>query len=191
MSIDSPLSLPEGWKDPDTSCGHPIYRKCELALKRMGISVFWCLLPTMKGLTTRGMRLTQRFRAAGLQVIESYPGAAQDLLGIPRKGSSLEELKWGLSRAGIRGNFLHGKVTHDEVDAITSALVGLFYVADDYIALGNAAEDYLIVPRSLRINYRKLGDILAATGLDKIPMPATDGLECHVNAQPELSAAAG
>ena len=97
----------------------------------------------------------------------------------------------GLSRAGIKGDFLHGKVTHDEVDAITSALVGLFYLADDYIALGNVEEDYLIVPRSLRINYRKLGDILAATGLDKIPMPAADGLECQVNAQPELSAAAG
>lgn len=191
VSIDSPLSLPEGWKDPDTPCGRPIYRKCELALKRMGISVFWCLLPTMKGLTTRGMKLAQRLRHAGLNVIESYPGAAQDLLGIPRKGSSLEELKWGLSRAGIKGRFLHGKITHDEVDAITSALVGLFYLADDYIALGNAAEDYLIVPRSLRINYRKLADILAATGLDEIPMSPVDGLECSVNARPELSAAAG
>lgn len=184
VSIDSPLSLPQGWKDPDTPCGQPIYRKCELALKRMGISVFWCLLPSMKSLTTRGMRLTQRLREAGLKVIESYPGAAQDLLGIPRKGSSLEELKWGLARAGIQGEFLHGKVTHDEVDAITSALVGLFYLADDYIALGNAAEDYLIVPRSLRINYRKLADILAVTGLD-----AVDGLEFPVNAQPQFSAA--
>ena len=92
VSIDSPLSLPEGWKDPETPCGRPIYRKCELALKRMGISVFWCMLPTMKGLTTRGMRLTQRLRSAGLKVIESYPGAAQGLLGIPRKGSSLRVL---------------------------------------------------------------------------------------------------
>jgi uncharacterized protein YprB with RNaseH-like and TPR domain/predicted nuclease with RNAse H fold len=178
VSIDSPLSLPEGWTDPDTSCGQPIYRKCELALKRMGISVFWCLLPTMKCLTTRGMQLAQSLRSAGLKVIESYPGAAQDLLGIPRKGSSLEELKWGLSRAGIKGDFLHGRVTHDEVDAITSALVGLFYLADDYIALGNAAENYLIVPRSLRINYRKLAGILAATGLDEVPLSVLDEIEC-------------
>jgi predicted nuclease with RNAse H fold len=186
VSIDSPLSLPEGWLNPDMPCGQPIYRKCELALKRMGISVFWCLLPSMKALTTRGMQLTQRLRDAGLKVIESYPGAAQDLLGIPRKGSSLEELKWGLARAGIEGKFLHGRVTHDEVDAITSALVGLFYLADDYIALGNAAEDYLIVPRSLRINYRRLADILSATGLDDIPV---NDLECPVNAEPQLSAA--
>ncbi len=189
VSIDSPLSLPEGWVDADKPCGRPIYRKCELGLKRMGISVFWCLLPSMKSLTKRGMLLTRQLSAAGLNVIESYPGAAQDLLGIPRKGSSLEELKWGLARAGIKGEFLHGKVTHDEVDAITSALVGLFYLADDYIALGNAAEDYLIVPRSLRINYQKMADILAATGLDRIRTIPTNDLECPVNANPAFAAA--
>ena len=78
-------------------------------------------------------------------------------------------------------------MTHDEVDAITSALVGLFYLADDYIALGNAAENYLIVPRSLRINYRKLAAILSVTGLDEIP--GGNDLECPVNAPPQLSAA--
>lgn len=187
VSIDSPLSLPQGWTNADLPCDSPIYRKCELALKRMGISVFWCLLPSMKSLTMRGMRLTASLRAAGLKVIESYPGAAQDLLGIPRKGSSLEELKWGMARAGVKGEYLTAHVTHDEVDAITSALVGLFYLADDYIALGNAAEDYLIVPRSLRINYTKLADILSATGLDAVS--ASDGLQCRVNAQRELTAA--
>ena len=168
VSIDSPLSFPEGVTDPESIGDSPIYRKCELALKRMGISVFWCLLPTMKCLTTRGMRLAHRLREAGLSVIESYPGAAQDLLGIPRKGASLEELKWGLHRAGIQGSFLTEKVSHDEVDAITSALVGLFYLADDYIALGTPAEDYLIVPRSPKINYGKLSEILKSTGLDAL-----------------------
>jgi uncharacterized protein YprB with RNaseH-like and TPR domain/predicted nuclease with RNAse H fold len=169
VSIDSPLSLPEGWNMQRRKKDVPIYRKCELALKRMGISVFWCLLPTMKDLTLRGMKLATQLREGGLKVIESYPGAAQDILGIPRKGSSLEELKWGLSRAGIQGPFLRGKVVHDEVDAITSALVGLFYMADEYIALGTPAEDYLIVPRSLKFNYQKLSEILEQTGLDKLP----------------------
>jgi predicted nuclease with RNAse H fold len=105
-----------------------------------------------------------------LEVIESYPGAAQDLLGIPRKGSSLEELKQGMGRIGITGEYLTGAVCHDEVDAITSALVGLFYLADDYIALGTPKEDYLIVPRSPSINYNKLFDIVRATGLDEITL---------------------
>lgn len=168
VSIDSPLSFPAGVTDPDNVGDRPIYRRCELALKRMGISVFWCLLPTMKGLTQRGIKLATEFRKHGLKVIESYPGAAQDLLGIPRKGSSLEELKQGMGRIGISGDYLSGKVTHDEVDAITSALVGLFYMADEYMALGNPEEDYLIVPRSPTVNYVKLAEILRTTGLDQI-----------------------
>jgi uncharacterized protein YprB with RNaseH-like and TPR domain/predicted nuclease with RNAse H fold len=168
VSIDSPLSLPEGVTDPNAVGDHLIYRKCELALKRMGISVFWCLLPSMKSLTTRGMLMATELRQSGLKVIESYPGAAQDLLGIPRKGASLEELKRGMGRIGISGPYLTASVTHDEVDAITSALVGLFYLADDYIALGMPAEDYLIVPRSPSINYAKLAEILQASGLDKV-----------------------
>jgi uncharacterized protein YprB with RNaseH-like and TPR domain/predicted nuclease with RNAse H fold len=168
VSIDSPLSMPEGVVDPDNVGEYPIYRKCELALKRMGISVFWCLLPSMKSLTARGTRLASEFRARGLDVIESYPGAAQDLLGIPRKGASLEELKQGMGRIGIRGDYLTEHVCHDEVDAITSALVGLFYLADDYIALGTPKEEYLIVPRSPSINYVKLSEIIHSTGLDEI-----------------------
>jgi uncharacterized protein YprB with RNaseH-like and TPR domain/predicted nuclease with RNAse H fold len=168
VSIDSPLSLPEGFGSP----GVPIYRKCELALKRMGISVFWCLLPSMTMLTRRGIRLAQELRSRGCNVIESYPGAAQDVLGIPRKKASLEELKRGLFRAGITGDFVTAKVTHDEVDAITSALVGLFYLADDYIALGTKAEEYLIVPRSPRFNYTKLASVVAASGLDYVPETA-------------------
>ena len=102
-------------------------------------------------------------------MIESYPGAAQDILGIPRKKASLDELKWGLVRAGITGDFATTKVTHDEVDAITSALVGLYYLADDYLALGTPSEDYLIVPRSSQFNYSKLSQIVSASGLDAIP----------------------
>jgi predicted nuclease with RNAse H fold len=186
VSIDSPLSLPEGHGNANV----PIYRKCELALKRMGISVFWCLLPSMQMLTRRGIELAQELRKAGSKVIESYPGAAQDILGIPRKKASLEELKWGLFRAGITGDFLTSDVSHDEVDAITSALVGLFYLADDYIALGTTAEDYLIVPRSAKFNYAKLAQIVAATGLDEIPKNSGTEVESFVHAQP-ISAATG
>jgi uncharacterized protein YprB with RNaseH-like and TPR domain/predicted nuclease with RNAse H fold len=185
VSIDSPLSLPEGFGSP----GVPIYRKCELALKRMGISVFWCLLPSMAMLTRRGIRLAQELRQAGCKVIESYPGAAQDILGIPRKKASLQELKWGLSRAGITGDYVTANVTHDEVDAITSALVGLFYLANDYIALGTSAENYLIVPRSPKFNYAKLASIVSATGLDHVPEISPNALESSVDAQP-ISAAA-
>lgn len=125
VSIDSPLSLPE-----DKS---KIYRWCELELKRRGIGVFWCLLPTMKNLTMRGINLAAKLRSAGLTVIESYPGAAQDILGIPRKQKGVLVLAAALSDFGIRGNL---DVSHDELDAVTAAIVGQYYLRDEYEALG-------------------------------------------------------
>lgn len=68
------------------------------------------------------------------------------------------------------------------MDAITSALVGLFYLAGDCIALGTLAEDYLIVPKSTRINYAKLSEILALTGLDDLD--TSDGRVRDLHAKP-------
>lgn len=131
VSIDSPLSLPE---DPNK-----IYRECELTLKRRGIGVYWCLLPSMKSLTLRGIRLAERLRAEGINVIESYPGAAQDILGIPRKSKGVQLLSAALAKYGIKGNL---DVSHDELDAVTAAIVGLLYLKGEYEALG-----CLIIPK--------------------------------------------
>lgn len=131
ISIDSPLSLPE---NPDK-----IYRDCELELKRRGIGVYWCLLPSMKNLTMRGIRLATNLRDDGLTVIESFPGAAQDILGLPRKKKGKELLADALSTFGIVGDLM---VSHDELDAITAAIVGLYYISGEYEALGS-----LIIPR--------------------------------------------
>jgi dephospho-CoA kinase len=79
-------------------------------------------------------------------VVESYPGAAQDIMRIPRKRAGLQYLIRGLADFGVRGNFIHGDVTHDEVDAITSGLVGTFFWCGRFEALGSEDEDYLIVP---------------------------------------------
>jgi len=125
VSIDSPLSLPE---NPEK-----IYRDCELELKRRGIGVYWCLLPSMKELTIRGISLTARLRANKFLVIESYPGAAQDILGIPRKSKGIQVLAEALAEYGIKGDLA---VSHDELDAITSAIVGQLYLVGKYEALG-------------------------------------------------------
>jgi predicted nuclease with RNAse H fold/dephospho-CoA kinase len=150
VSIDSPLSLPFGRsrvEDDDPSRDEfGIMRQCERELKRRGINVYPCLLPSMQGLTRRGMQLAARLRVAGVPVIESYPGAAQDIMGIPRKGAGQDFLKQGLEGFGIRGNFVCAPVRHDELDAITSALVGSFFLAGKYEALGGPSEAALIVP---------------------------------------------
>jgi predicted nuclease with RNAse H fold len=86
------------------------------------------------------------FREMGFIVIESYPGAAQDIMGIPRKQKGLNHLIGGLQAFGIRGQVNKPDVTHDEIDAVTSAVVGYFYLVGHYEALGNEVEDYLIIP---------------------------------------------
>jgi dephospho-CoA kinase len=121
-------------------------RRCERELKRRGINVYPCLLPSMQGLTRRGMHLAQRLRSAGVPVIESYPGAAQDIMGIPRKGAGIELLKQGLTDFGIQGRFAEDAVSHDELDAITSAIVGSFFLSRQYEALRGPSEDALIIP---------------------------------------------
>ena len=150
ISIDSPLSLPFGRTrvtddDPGrTTFG--IMRQCERELKRRGINVYPCLLPSMQRLTERGMQLAMRFRRLGIPVIESYPGAAQDIMGIPRKGAGMEFLRQGLVDFGVKGAFLFAAATHDELDAITSALVGSFFLSGKYEALSGPTEDPLVIP---------------------------------------------
>jgi len=149
ISIDSPLSLPKGRDCTNDACEcrrFGITRECERTLRHRAINVFPCLLPSMQGLTQRGMRLADQLRDLGFSVIESYPGAAQDIMGIVRKKISVEGLRQGLIDFGLSGEFASSKVTHDELDAITSALVAYFYLSGDYEALGNEDEEYLIVP---------------------------------------------
>jgi len=150
VSIDSPLCLPFGRtkvEDDDPNREEfGIMRQCERELKRRGVNVYPSLLPSMQKLTARGIRLARIFREMGIPVIESYPGAAQDIMRIPRKGAGVEWLKAGLSDFGISGAYLSVKITHDELDAITSALVGTFHLAGLTEELGTDHEAPLIIP---------------------------------------------
>ena len=160
VSIDSPLCLPRGRISvDDADPGRQefgIMRESERELKRRGINVYPCLIRSMQKLTARGIRLAGVLRDQGIPVIESYPGAAQDIMRIPRKGAGLEWLKTGLRDFGVSGDYEKQNVTHDELDAITSALVGTFHLAGMAEALGSDEEPPLIIPR-----LRKGRDLLA------------------------------
>lgn len=165
VSIDSPLCLPFGrqtvFDNDPTRDEFGIMRFCERELKRRGVNVYPSLLPSMQKLTARGIQLAAIFRSRGLPVIESYPGAAQDVMRIPRKGAGEEWLKLGLKNFGIRGKYATSKVTHDELDAITSALVGTFHLAELSEELGTANEPPLIIPR-LEVN--KTPQVIGVSG---------------------------
>ena len=150
VSIDSPLSLPAGrtsvFDDDPGRDQFGILRECERTLKRRGVNVYPSLILSMQRLTLRGCALAARLRGKGVPVIESFPGAAQDILGIPRKRKGLSRLAAGLAAFGIEGTFVDKPISHDELDAITSAIVGAFFLDGRFEALGSPEEEYLIVP---------------------------------------------
>ena len=149
VSIDAPLFLPRGRVSvsDDSPCRKKggIVRDAERILWSRGIRVYPALIRQMQGLTQRGIELTRKLESRGIPVIESYPGAAQDILNIPRKRLDETLLDRGLRQFGYD---FHGAKTHDELDAITSALVGQFYLADQYEGIGADDEGYMIIPRS-------------------------------------------
>lgn len=85
--------------------------------------------------------------AEGLRVIEVYPGAAQDRLGLPKKQKGLEGLEQGLKGLGIGFTNPDGvRRTHDELDAVTAAYVGLCFLRGEYEAAGSPEEVQIILP---------------------------------------------
>lgn len=146
VSIDSPLGLPGGGVSIDPAAG--IMRVAEYDLASIGIPAYPSLIDSMERLTLRGIRLRREiegFRRPP-RVIESYPGAAQDILCIPRKQKGLELLREGLRRLGLRGDGLETR-SHDEMDAITSAIVGRYFESGCFEPMGIPSEAQLIVPK--------------------------------------------
>jgi len=146
VSIDAPLFLPKGRRSLEAR-GPPHLRVCDKELLRMKIKFFPVTLGPMRMLTARGMMLRSVFEEHGLRVIESFPGAIQDILGMPRKQKGLESLRRALIDYGIRGEVSKNGTTGDELDAITSAIVGKMFLDGDYLSIGDPAEGMMILPK--------------------------------------------
>lgn len=165
VAVDAPLSIPYGRKGIDDAKG-PHLRECDKAMLAMGIRFFPVTLGPMRALTMRGIRLKSILEAYGFKVIETYPGGAQDLLGIPRKNKGLEKLRRGLEALGIRG--LTDAQTGDELDAVTAAYVGLLYLKGEAMVL-EGVDGAIVMPKPslehfeqsgenvVRFNFRKRG----------------------------------
>jgi len=144
IAIDAPLSLPKGRKSLEQRS--PIHlRECDRELLRRGIRFFPVTLGPMRKLTARGIRLRKILEKKGFKVIEVYPGGAQDVLGIPRKQHGLDKLRKGLQKMRIKG--LSERMTHDELDAVTSALVGKMFLEDRTEAFGKI-DGQIVMPKA-------------------------------------------
>jgi hypothetical protein len=163
VTIDAPLGLPKGRCCLDYECECKKYgytRKAERDLLKIGIRIFPCAFAGMRKLTLRGIRLRKFFESKGLKVIETYPGSAQDMLGMPRKGKEPLLLQKALIKYGFRGEISKKKISHHELDAITSALVGKLYLEGKTLAFGIKEESQIITLKpknqaSLKLNHAK------------------------------------
>jgi|YelNatPaOPRAMG01_1025707.scaffolds.fasta_scaffold165882_1 predicted nuclease with RNAse H fold len=145
VAIDAPLSLPKGREGLEDRNG-PHLRECDRELLRRKIKFFPLTLGPMRKLTERGINLKRVLEQWGFRVIEVYPGGAQDIWGLPRKGESLEGLRTGLKNVGIKGDF--SRMSHDELDAVTAALVGLLYLVGECEEYGDRVEGTIVMPKS-------------------------------------------
>ncbi len=133
VPIDAPLTLPVGRATiQDRTGGH--FRECDLELRRRGIRFFPITLGPMRMLTERGLALRARIEEMGYRAIECYPGGAQDVWGLPRQHRDRAGLRRGLEDLGVRG--LTEAMTGDELDAVTAALVGRWFLLGQGEMLG-------------------------------------------------------
>lgn len=146
VAVDAPLALPKGRKSLEEKCDKHL-RACDRELLRMKIKFFPITLGPMRMLTRRGMKLKKLLERRGLKVIETYPGAVQDLLKIPRKQAGLEKLRKSLIKMGFKGDVENKNITGDELDAITCAIAGKAYLEGNYIAIGDPEEIMMILPK--------------------------------------------
>lgn len=125
VPMDAPLSLPNGRKTIHDRSGEH-FRECDRELQRRGIRFFPITLGPMRMLTERGLALKSRIEALGYRAVECFPGGAQDVWGIPRQHRDFDGLRAGLKRLGVRG--LGAAATSDELDAVTAALAGRWFL---------------------------------------------------------------
>lgn len=153
VAIDAPLHLPPGRRTIEERNGSN-YRACDLRLRERRIPFFPITLGPMRALTRRGVSLRRKLERQGLRAIEIYPGAAQDLWGIPRKQGGLGRLRRGLARLGLRG--LDPRMNGDELDAATGALVGRLFLEGRAEVLGDFRRGAIVIPLSQRFEIPRL-----------------------------------
>ena len=147
IAIDAPLALPAGrccLRNTCTCAGTTHFRVSDYELRRLGIRFFPMTLGPMRQLTQRGMQLKVVLEARGMRVIETYPGAAQDIWGIPRQ-RDVPGLRRGLSRFRLHGLGRTERSPH-VLDAVTCALVGKLYLDGGAWSIGSPDEALMILP---------------------------------------------
>ncbi|MEM0007200.1 MAG: DUF429 domain-containing protein [Candidatus Bathyarchaeia archaeon] len=134
VAIDAPLKPPKSG----------IFRKADKELIKKGYRVFPPGLPAMKTLTLRAIRLNRLIIEMGVQTIEVHPTSTRKALGMPAKDwKTIQNI---LNRIGLAGSISQRILAPHEIDAVTAALTGYFYVKGLTESVGDREEGFIVVP---------------------------------------------
>ena len=154
VPIDAPRSLPPDRKTIHDRSGEHL-RESDRELLRRRIRFFPITLGPMRMLTERGLVLKESIEGMGYRAVECFPGGAQDVWGIPRKHHDLEGLRTGLTQMGVKG--VTDDMTNDELDAVTAALVGRWYLQGRGEILGGVEGIVMPIGRRTRRGVEQSG----------------------------------
>lgn len=133
IAIDAPLNLPEDGG----------LRKAESDLISRGHRVLPPLLGGMRALTERGIKLSEKLRELGFQVIEIHPRTSGIILfeSDSRKKwtKKLREEKWNLD----------SKADEHEIDSALAALTGFLHLDGKTKKIGEAGKEIIIPQKEL------------------------------------------
>ena len=135
IAVDAPLSLPKNKK---------FTRKADREMQKRGYPVFPPRFRTMEKLTVRAIKLTQRVRSEGFDVIEVHPASSRKALRMPTKEWS--KIQKTLANMGFEGDIKARTLTAHEIDAATAALTGYLHLKQKTELIGDRIEGYIVVP---------------------------------------------
>ena len=135
IAVDAPFSLPKSG----------ILRKADREMIKSGYRVFPPMLPAMRKLAMRAMKLNRLIAEEGFKTIEVHPTSTCKALNIPPKD-------WGkiqtvLTQIGLEGDFKVRTLTPHEIDAVIAALTAYLYMRNQTEALGDEKEGFIIIPK--------------------------------------------
>ncbi|MBI5223045.1 DUF429 domain-containing protein [Candidatus Micrarchaeota archaeon] len=149
VGIDAPLSLPNGRISIDERDSNH-FRECDLKLRQLKIRFFPITLGAMRTLTKRGMALKQEILRIlpTSSVVEIFPGASFDILGLERKNIK--------SCTSFLASFKAAPVNVHESDAAIGAFTLLHHQRSNSLELtGSDGTIILPNPSSSRSSYYK------------------------------------
>jgi hypothetical protein len=135
IAVDAPFSFPKSG----------ILREADRKMIKNGYRVFPPMLPAMRKLTMRAMKLNRLIATKGFRTIEVHPTSTRKALGIPPK--EWGKIQTALTQIGLEGDFKVRTLTPHEIDAVTAALTAFLYMRNLAEALGEEEEGYIIVPK--------------------------------------------